>query len=164
MRNIICISATLGLGLASPGFAETKITQGCFERDYSDAHLAGQPKQVVKWIRVHVHEDSYGDTVVDMNVEFARQGHVLASGHAGAVLDQTLHCWDSNGEIGCSVDCDGGSFIVTGDDGNFLTLRTDYLMVGETESCGGAVDLAETQGKPVSYRLNRVEDAACEGP
>ena len=67
----------------------------------------------------------------------------------------------SRGKRGCSVECDGGSFEITRDDGTVLDLRTRYLMVGETEDCGGAVDLAEENDRWVTYRLMRAADAAC---
>ena len=111
-------------------------------RDYSAAHLAQHPNQIVDWIRLKVFQDAYDGTVADLDVLFANQGHVAGSGFDGRIVGQALHCWESGGETGCSVDCDGGSFIVTKDDGAVLMFKTDGLMVGDTESCGGAVSLA----------------------
>jgi len=149
--------------LIGPVSAGPKITNGCFMRDYSAAHLAKNPNQVVDWIRLKVFQDAYDDTVADLDVIFADQGHAAGSEFAGRVTGQVLHCWESNGAVGCSVDCDGGSFIVRRDDGDVLVFETEGLMLGDTESCGGAITLAEEVGKPVRYRLNRVDDAACEG-
>ena len=161
MRNIIFTSAICIF--AGQAFAQAPITQGCFLRDYSDAHLASHPKQVVDWIRVKIHKDQYDQTVADVDAYIANQGHALASGLGGQVLAGALHCWQSGGDIGCSVDCDGGTFYVIKDDGQTLTLRTEGVMIGDTESCGGALSLAEEVGKPTTYRLNRVADDVCEG-
>ena len=149
--------------MAGQGLAEANLTQGCFLRDYSDAHLAKHPKQIVDWIRLKVFKDQYNQTVADMDVYMAHQGHVVQSGHAGQVLAAVLHCWESQGRVGCGVDCDGGSFYVKKDDGRTLVFETEGLMVGDTENCGGAVSLAEEFGKSTTYLLKRVDDSVCEG-
>lgn len=162
MRSII-FTSLLVMASTVPALAADDLREGCYLRDYSDAHLAKNPHQIVKWIRMKVHRDSYDDKVVDLDVFLADQGHVAQSGHGGQVLDQTLHCWQSDARTGCGVDCDGGSFRVLRNDDNSLLVETEYLMVGDTESCGGAVDLAEVQGQPVRYLLNRVDPDYCEG-
>ena len=61
----------------------------------------------------------------------------------------------------CSVDCDGGFFEVTRDTGDSIDLTLTYLWVGDTEECGGAVDIAEVSGEPVVYRLYKSPPEAC---
>ena len=161
MRSIIHTSVAAVM-LAGTALAQD-LPAGCYHRDYSDGHLASHPNQVVDWMRMLVGQDVYGNKTVSMEVGFANQGHAGRSGHGGWAFDQYLSCWDDDGRTGCSVDCDGGAFTVTNLTGSSVTIQTDYLMIGDTEECGGAVDLAEIQGKPVRYRLDRVSDSVCDG-
>ena len=141
--------------------AEEGPDPGCYMRDYPADHLAAHPAQVVDRIAMQVYHDELGNTLAHMWVGFAEQGHVAGTRFAGQTLYQFLLCFDHQGQAGCAVECDGGSFRVTKENAKGLTLRTDFLLVGDTEDCGGAVDLAEIPGQPVSYRLNRVDPAIC---
>jgi len=134
---------------------------GCYERDYSAAHLTKHRLQVVDRIVLHITRQEGAGRFANMWVETANQGHVAASGHGGGRFSQFLHCWSDNGVNKCAVECDGGTMQITKQSAKGLTFRTRSLLVGDTDECGGAVDLAEVQGQPVSYRLNRVSDAVC---
>lgn len=160
MRNTICISIASAL-IATAAAGE--IREGCYHRDYSDAHLAKHPEQVVDWMTMIVERDGQGNSVARMLVAAANQGHARRAGLGNRLFRQWLFCWDENGRATCGVECDGGTFTVTRDTGNSLTFRTDYLVVGETEECGGVLDLAEIPGKPVKYRLDLVSDSTCDG-
>ncbi|MCH2066371.1 hypothetical protein [Shimia sp.] len=150
-----------GALMAGPVLAEGP-PEGCYVRDYTDAHLAGQPAQVVDWMQLWIYSDENQNKLANMLVGFTNQGHVAGTQHAGQVLDQFLLCFDSGGRKGCTVECDGGNFFVTRDSGDAMTIETSYLMVGETDSCGGAVDLAEVPGKAVKYKLFRADAQRCE--
>lgn len=163
MRNIIFTSLSV-LALAAPALAEVALREGCYIRDYSDAHLAAHPDQVVDWIRVRIsHNAQYGDTYAGLDVLFADQGHVAGTDIAGQVLDQGLVCFEDGGGVGCAVDCDGGSFRVLKNDAKTLMFKTSTLWVGDTEGCGGAANIAEVMGQEVTYLLHRTDDAYCEG-
>ncbi|WP_294220947.1 hypothetical protein [uncultured Shimia sp.] len=161
MKVLIRSLALSGVMLAGPVLAEGP-DAGCYVRDYSDAHLAGQPAQVVDWMQLWIYQDDNQNKLANMLVGFSNQGHVAGTEHAGQVLDQFLLCFDYDGRKGCAVECDGGNFYVARDTGEAMTIETDNLWVGETDSCGGAVDLAEVPGKPVKYKLNRVAAHQCE--
>lgn len=150
--------------IASPVFADQP-DLGCYERVYSADHLKSHPEQVVSAIRMLVFDHKeYADRIASMEVLFANQGHVRAAGMGEQLLRQSLFCGqNSSGEGWCSVECDGGGFTVTKQDNSGITFRTDYLMVGDTEGCGGTIDMAEIPGKPVLYRLNRTSEAVCGG-
>ena len=160
----ICgVLAAVGLlGSPAPGGADEPM-EGCYLRDYSAAHLARNPAQVVDRIALRVLQQEGGDMIARIWVDLADQGHVAASGHGGQRMTQFLICWDNEGTPFCAVECDGGSFEVRRQDAGGMVFETRYLMVGETDACGGAVDLAEQPGQAVSYRLDRVEDAICRG-
>lgn len=155
--------ATVALCLAGAAAAQEMPQEGCYARTYDAAHLAAHPDQVVAAMRMRVAvEDDL--RFAAMTVTFADQGHAGRNGFGGRTLRQWVDCReDGRGRPFCGVECDGGWFIVTRQDAVGLTFRTDSLMVGDTEGCGGAVDLAEFPGQAVFYRLNRVDDAVCEG-
>ncbi|MCP3971522.1 MAG: hypothetical protein GY717_14635 [Rhodobacteraceae bacterium] len=136
---------------------------GCYHRDYTDAHLAKHPNQVVDWITMIVEHDQYGHDVARMRVYTANQGHVRRSGHGHRVFDQFLFCWDDGRRARCGVECDGGGFVMTRYTGKSLTFETRNLWIGDTDECGGAIDLAEIPGRAVKYRLDRVSASICHG-
>lgn len=155
--------AAVVLCLAGAAAAQEMPREGCYARTYDAAHLSARPNQVVAsmLMRVTVEDDL---RFAAMAVTFADQGHAGRDGFGGRTLRQWVDCRkDSQGRPFCGVECDGGWFTVTRQDAAGLTLRTEHLMIGNTEGCGGAVDLAEVPGQAVSYRLNRVGDADCEG-
>ena len=162
MRSITFTNTLLGAAfLASAGQAEN-IPFSCFYRDYTDEHLAAHPTQIVDEIWMRFDEDVYGYQFVDILVRTANQGHAAKDGLGGQLFDQTVHCWDNEGVLACAVDCDGGYMEVEAHDGEMLQFRTQNLWVGDTEECGGAIDLAEIPGQPVSYRLYATDDLACD--
>lgn len=169
MRSIIYTS--LAATLIAGSVSAQDITRGCFERDYSSDHLASHPMQVVDDIKLRVYDDDYGNVIAEMLVLTADQGHVTQSGLGGQSFWQFLLCWDNGGLGGCAVECDGGNFEIEIDDGKVLQFVTDGLLVGDTDECGGPVNIAEVPavfepeyipGEPVSYRLYRTDDMACD--
>jgi hypothetical protein len=134
----------------------------CFARDYDAGHLARNPAQVVRNMRILLPDDPRRDGL-RLSVTLADQGHVVADGMAGRSLGQGLFCLDGPGPLTCGVECDGGLLVVTRRDAGILEFRTDRLTVGDAEDCGGSVDLAERPGQPVTYRLFAAPMAACEG-
>ncbi len=155
--------AVAALCVAGASGAQEMPREGCYARSYGAAHLNAHPDQVVASMRMRVAVED-GLRFAAMEVTFADQGHAGRDGFGGRTLRQWVDCReDGQGRPFCGVECDGGWFTVTGQDAAGLTLRTEYLMIGDTEGCGGAVDLAEVPGQAVSYRLNRVADADCEG-
>ena len=170
MRSIT-FTSLVSICLAGTASAQD-ITRGCFERDYTAEHLASHPLQVVDDIKLRFYDDEYGNVLAEMLVLTANQGHVAKDGLGGQTFWQFLLCWDNGGLGGCSVECDGGGFDIEIDDGNTLQFVTQGLWVGETDECGGAANIAEVPpryegdefipGEPVSYRLYRTDDTACD--
>ena len=154
--GLLMLAAVLAGGAQAGGPAP-----GCFERSYSADHLARHPEQVVERIVLQILTNGE-NTAARLWVNTARQGHARAEGLGGQRFAQVLECWDdADGRGFCAVECDGGNFTVTKRDAKSLTFETKYLMVGDTEECGGAVDLAERPRELVTYRLNAAADAIC---
>ncbi len=163
-NSLACVlGAVLGFSVGQGALAQSGPQPGCFSRTYTADHLKSQPNQVVEAMRLKIY-DQGGARYANMRVLFANQGHVRRNGQGAQVLDQFLFCFDdSDGTPTCAVECDGGSFRITRQDKSGLTFQTKYLIMGETEGCGGLIDLAEIPGRAVKYRLNRVEPQVCEG-
>ncbi len=111
-----------------------------------------------------------GQTVAYLSVTLADQGHVARTpapdegypdGFGGAEMSGALACDEQGGVTECSIECDGGAFTITRNDGAVLAITTSYLMVGMGQDCGGFTDLAEQPNTPVTYLLHRVDDAVC---
>jgi hypothetical protein len=140
-------------------------TPGCYQREYSQAHLDKHPNQVARSLTMMIqdHQDGeFTNRFAYLVVDFANQGHVKRDGHGAQRLDQSLICWTgADRRRGCSVECDGGSFYVTDETDSKMTIATEYLWIGDTEGCGGKIDLSEVPGQEVKYRLNRVDPLNC---
>ena len=153
-----------GGAMADGAMAGEGPSLGCYERDYSDTHLADHPDQIVDRIVLDIYRPPDGgeDIFVKMAVWTANQGYVRKTGQGGQRFDQSLYCYQDGKAARCQVECDGGHFTVEHDDGEVLQFATGYLQAGEAEECGGAIDLAERPGQMVSYRLMRAPGATCE--
>ena len=158
------IAVCFAVLMASSAQAD-ELELGCYQRIYSDAHLAKHPAQIVQAIQLKVYNSQYNTVWGDLRVRFADQGRVRGTRSAGALLKQSLICFTDGGPGTCQVECDGGRFDVVKQTSSSMTFETRGLMVGslEDEGCGGSEDLAEFIGQPVRYRLNRVADAVCDG-
>ena len=152
MRLPLALTLLAALPAAADGAAP-----GCYARDYSPAHLAAHPDQVVRTIKIRILAADQ-DTGVGARlwVSLADQGHVRAEGLGGTDLDSDLYC--SADRSSCGIECDGGNFEVA-QDGDRLSLTTSRIIVGG--GCEGATDLAEQPDTAVTYLLTRAPDMIC---
>lgn len=160
MRNTTFTKA-LAVTLIGALPAQAQDIAGCYARAYDAAHLTSQPAQVVKAITLQVHAGSAKSTTATLRVRAADQGHARRSGQGGRRFDAFLLCDRTMDGWRCGVECDGGSLIVTRHDTQVLEFRTNHLMTGAGDSCGGMLDLAELPGQPVTYRLFSRPDDVC---
>jgi len=152
--------AGLVLSLATPALAAGP-RPGCYDRSYTPEHLRKAPDQFVARIRLWLEPTSpAGDMQGRITIWTANQGHARRDGQADQRFDSSLICWVDGGDTLCGIECDGGYGRVT-TSGDTLDLVTRRMWIGETEDCGGAIDLAERPETPVTYRMTRVADAAC---
>ncbi|MCI2398588.1 hypothetical protein [Aliiroseovarius subalbicans] len=157
--------AGLVVALAAPTLAAP---EGCWSRQYSDAHLARQPAQVVAaaWLSFHFDQD-HDQLFAMLSVVTTNQGHVRGTANANMFVDQGLLCWPNTARgadaWSCAIDGDGGGFEITRMDAKVLEFRTRHLLMGNFEdNTGPVVNLAEQAWTDVTYRLYRADDAACE--
>lgn len=89
----------------------------CFGREYTTAHLKAHPQQTVKKITAKI-----GRT----NDEFPSFPYLRLEIYQNKgpkkKLSQFLACHENNGEVMCSVDCDGGSV-------NILSRKKSSLLI-----------------------------------
>lgn len=153
------------LCLATPVAAQD-VPQGCFFRDYSDAHLAQNPGQGVDQILIYFRsgaDNSGGIVLADVRVLAANQGQALAAGLGGQTLNATPGNFNTPLRFG--VECDGGSFDVIGQTGEELTIETQGMRLTKEPSCDGDerwMNLAEIGGETTTYRLRAVDQSQCD--
>jgi hypothetical protein len=121
MRELsaLVISGLLALAAARPAAAGDALqlqdlvrmkdgAHGCWARRYDRAHLVRHPEQTVTEMRL-----ALGYYVLDpqapgeylFSVSVQRRGEASAAWEGGS-------CWDTEGGVACSVDCDGGGFLL----------------------------------------------------
>jgi len=158
--STICTSALAAL-LAAPAPARVPGPEACFTRSYDPAHLARNPGQGVRALRLWFYDAVRGDPTtrsVIVEAVMADQGQARADGVGGMTLRQSAFCTDEGGGT-CFVECDGGSFVATPRPGGGLDLVTDHFAIGEQEHCGGHSSLSE--GGRTVYRLDAAAAQAC---
>ncbi|NGM46423.1 hypothetical protein G5B31_12850 [Rhodobacter sp. SGA-6-6] len=158
------IGLLAALAPAAPTLAQDLPT-GCFARDYTAQHLQQNPGQNVAAIRLNFlpGTGASGDVpTMEVLVRLADQGRARAEGRGGAMLAQTAYCFAEAGQWTCGVECDGGVMRIGRLSGDTLEVTTDYFLVGDTDECGGAFDLAEDAGS-TTYRLKKAAASACLG-
>lgn len=131
----------------------------CFTRSYSSAHLARHPKQTVKNITIKLSRTSPwtandGEFMqVLVNQKKAPQKN----------LRQAMSCFESDGEVVCAVDCDGGAMYVTALKDGKLTVSNQNLTLkggcGEDED--ETIYLQTIAGGDDSFVLSEAPMAAC---
>jgi uncharacterized protein YodC (DUF2158 family) len=98
----------------------------CWSRQYSDAHLAQHPDQLV--------------TAMDFTLQFDQDFHFFelnATLRGGQTGQSTGTCSEYEGVISCGVDCDGGSVDLSHDaDGKVMLDLTRSGYIRMTDSCG----------------------------
>lgn len=144
-----------------PTLVQASPFPGCYERDYGKAHLAENPQQGVAAIRMKISDPNDGYAVaVWTAVTMSAQGQAAADNVQGQVLEQAMFCpLDNPGK--CFVECDGGILEVVSQTKDSLTVRTNYLRIGDLEGCSAVSDLAEPGADWTTYRLNAAPASVC---
>ena len=158
------LTTLMGFVLLLPASAIAQdVPIGCYTRDYSDAHLARNPEQVVD--RISIEFDRSGEyTSAEVKVLLADQGHSGRAGYGGQLVSQFAENYAVPLQFG--VDCDGGSFDVIDSDSEGIVIETNWFRLSDdTSICSGVrvrSDLQEEGGSSTRYRLTQSAAAACE--
>lgn len=150
----VLLGACLTLGLVPVAEA-----QGCFRRDYSEAHLAQNPNQTVEMLEVLFLTD--GDLVAEVRARL-RDGP--------ETFRNTLYCWEPEDQPAapgtwiCGVECDGGTFStrLNGEDSILLKTGGGFLVSGACSEPGDTEDTrwVRDEGAPRTvfklYRTGRI--------
>lgn len=164
-RTLCMIAAAAAPIFAQP--ASAQLTEGCYVREYSDAHLASHPTQHIKTLKIIVQTegaiDSDGEHV-SVWALMANQGQAQRLGIGGQALHQSSFCGDYDGKLGCAVECDGGFLTIREASIDMLEFETSYFSLDRDGDCGqGLADLAETDAAPTTYKLDSRMMTECMG-
>jgi hypothetical protein len=168
--------AALIIGLATTTAAQELVRpdffpvgeETCFGRVYDDRHLASHPAQRVTrfFLWNELTEDpllEYQDLTTAEKREYDANNLRLVAllglrGRYGLHL-QTFDCGTSNRrELFCSVDCDGGYFSATIQQGSLLVANEGFLIEGV---CDGGSGWLAPEPDDRTFRLDPLPSAAC---
>lgn len=157
------------LWMAGPALAATSVTaeelasfvaaqageHKCWSRQYSAAHLADHPDQMV--------------TAMDFTLQFDQDFHFFelnATLRDGKTGQSTGTCSEYEGVISCGVDCDGGSVALShAADGKVMLDLTRSGYIRMTDSCGeeeGGGFALEAGVDDKQFLLSPVSGKACK--
>ena len=169
---IRALGVLCGFVMMAPVAMAEPLPQGCFARDYSLEHLATHPDQevarMVLWADIATDGEYPAEAV--LAVWMADQSpYTPGQRMDGWFLCEQGKC-SNEGASGAACDAqrDRGGFTVTGFDkgtagtSDAVLITTDFLLVKSRDNCAVEADLAETPGKPTTYRLLRVNEAVCQ--
>ncbi len=161
IRRLILASALL-----APLPVGAELPLGCFTRDYSAAHLAKNPNQHVASLRLRFHDGEYPDALpgtlhVGVAGRFSAQGRAKTDRVENLPFSQGASCGIRDGRLTCSVDCDGGSFVVRSLQADRLEIATEGFSLESPEGCSPLSSLGEENAGITVYVLTRADDAAC---
>ncbi|MBT0958801.1 hypothetical protein IV417_15535 [Alphaproteobacteria bacterium KMM 3653] len=180
MRSIIFTSLLAG-AVALPGGAQ-QFEGECFARDYSAAHLEANAMQTVAALSIRFTPADGGgfDGMAWVSAVMADTPETVRQGVAGQRIDQITLCepldrawnggprdaWIKAGVMTCFAECDAGMFQITRSAPDSITIKTNGLVLGEDDGCGGTSMLADVGDSPTgyvttSYRLDAAPLAAC---
>ncbi len=180
--RIVLGSLLLG-GLGTSVLAEDLL---CYQRDYSDTHLAANKNQTVKMLRVglprarsdqaHVwvtfrKSKAELDAEQDAADEASRNGEEPPERTKPPTYETGLYCWapaagSPEGAWQCGVECDGGTFTAwPNGDAVLLRTRGGFLVTGECGEPGDEEEpryVTDINAIETTFRLNPVEPRYCE--
>ena len=165
----------LAAGLAAtPTLADEPMTQhfggmnSCYERVYSQDHLAKHPLQRVTYMRLDHFPRFSGPFGADGEPLIYPDAHEIvvylsiALRGSGDPYGATGFCWPEGKGMGCGLECDGGQFsLVDRGDGKILLRIRNEIYFHDCDE-GDEVLTAEPDDK--SFLLHRVPDSLCAPP
>ncbi|QDC10215.1 hypothetical protein FHY55_13580 [Oceanicola sp. D3] len=148
----------------------------CYQRFYSDAHMAANPTQGVQGLVLHFHPIEGGTRGVQLWAELTPEMESLASETLGQRYYSDMRCEAAGPDVEgadpaaetCFDLCDLGFIQIVEESDSRLLIRSFGLgLHGNSTTCsGGAVlaDRGETSGYVVTtFRLDGAAEADCEG-
>ncbi|MDU8926693.1 hypothetical protein RXV86_04770 [Alisedimentitalea sp. MJ-SS2] len=160
--------------LGSPALAEPPLSrhfgaeQSCYERVYSDSHLAQHPLQRVTHIRLThdaKHSGPFGTDGKPMLYpdapEIVVNFWVALRGYPD-MYNATGFCWPEGDGMGCGLECDGGQFSLEdrGPDQILLKINNEIYF----HDCDEGEEVLTAEPDDKSFLMTRVESSLCALP
>lgn len=131
--------------------------QGCFIRNYSDAHLAKHPNQLVTSVRLFARRN---DSREEFFLELKLRGRSESLSTAGICLDQDSRSFH------CFVDCNGGGINIRPQSSHVMMYLDQITMKKTCDMNPGDIEGNVVVSGGLDdrvFRIDRVNDAACRG-
>lgn len=141
----------------------------CFEREYSDKHMAAHPLQTVKKMemKASIVPELAGDEFIFLDIR-ALIKRPVGRGFQYKVYSNGMGCGLKDNRLECGIDCDGGTatvaWDVTADEDQIWFRNKGFVMYG---GCGSDVDMDDMiwldpkKGGDDIFRLYRMNDKSC---
>lgn len=122
------LGVALVMGLGGSAFAKEQ----CYGRNYTEAHLARHPHQLVTNVLLKIYDESTVTPPIGWDIRINRRGREKPEYASGLCMDNK-----DGGRIDlkCFIECDGGSFEVDFQGTSSLLLHLDRIAVNA--SCAG---------------------------
>ncbi len=131
----------------------------CFVRQYSQAHLAANPKQTVRQIKIKLRQLKYegaSEPSPVLGIQVRRKGE-------RSVWTNNIPCNASAGRVFCAVECDGGSVEIASRDkaGNLTIKNNGVILHGGCGEQGRRIKLEGERGGDDVFKLKQTYEQNC---
>lgn len=143
-------------------------TDSCYQRVYSDAHLAKHPQQKVTYMRLDhfpLFSGPFGADDQPMIYPDAREIVLFLTVHMRGIdqeLENTGFCWPDGDGMSCGIECDGGQFALEdrGADRILLRLKNEIYFA----DCGEGDIALDPEPDDRAFLLHRLPAGDCVPP
>jgi hypothetical protein len=142
---------------ADPAMAETKTLKGCFEVKYSKDWMKKNTEQLVLQARVSLRLEKAPDS---KPATYGRLSIKFKDGE-DKWFSQRFECADNGESLACSMECDGGVFLMAqGKKGLRVLLRSTTQFTND--DCEGTPTLLSRYHAPESMLFTQKSVKACQ--
>lgn len=162
MAGLCVTQATIAKQALTQHFGDKKT---CYARQYSDAHLAKNPRQTVSYLYVGHYPNQFesskynpedGNVYLEVKARFKDDNAEYINGG---------NCRPENGILDCQIDCDGGGFKLVHKSQNSILLYTRPVRGFVVQACGaGLIRQVTDQTDDKIFLLKRLPDSQCIVP
>jgi hypothetical protein len=151
--------AIILLSIAStPVSSAEKTFESCYANTYKASHLNKHKTQRLSSITLKLYD---GKELEGTNGHYMADVSVTLRGSDTSKWTETALCVDGVKEVTCSIECDGGSFVLKGDNGGMTLINKVGFRVAK-DGCGETSERIEATAGNRLFRLSNAKLSACK--